>query len=227
MPPLTIRALLLLLARPRACSASSDWSAVDSLIHNFHFLPDVSFSAGNSHGRLHTFTKGKLNMQKPVILASSSKFPAALAIMGVVADPQVPLTFDTRINEVFDWWSTDPRDNRSLVTLRHLLTFTSGMVSNDFGNGRIGCLDTTPSSRAYAPASRDFSPHSICVTICLLSFTVPRCLTKPAPSKFITMGHGLPNRDRCGRITRCICNLQERWRRKQRRWRCLICCGST
>jgi hypothetical protein len=39
------------------------------------------------------------------VLASSSKFPVALAIAGVVADGT--LSFDTPIREVFDWWTQE------------------------------------------------------------------------------------------------------------------------
>ncbi|KAL1504327.1 hypothetical protein AB1Y20_010733 [Prymnesium parvum] len=104
-------------------AASSDWAAVDALIERYKFLPNVSFTAGDTTGRLHTFRRA-------------------------VADPAVPLTFDTRISDVFDWWSSDPKDNRSLVTLRHLLTFTSGLVSADFGSCGIKCMDTTSASHA-------------------------------------------------------------------------------
>eukprot|EP00308_Calcidiscus_leptoporus_P022321 CAMPEP_0119356930 /NCGR_PEP_ID=MMETSP1334-20130426/5425_1 /TAXON_ID=127549 /ORGANISM="Calcidiscus leptoporus, Strain RCC1130" /LENGTH=344 /DNA_ID=CAMNT_0007371063 /DNA_START=332 /DNA_END=1366 /DNA_ORIENTATION=- len=87
-------------------------------------------------------------MQTPNILASSSKFPAAMAIVGAVGDPDVPLTFSTRARDVFSWWATDPLDMRSDVTLHHLLTFTSGLVSADFGACGMRCLNTSNTSHA-------------------------------------------------------------------------------
>jgi len=126
--------------------ADENWTHVDELISQYAFLPDVSFTAGTAAGRLHTFQKGALNMKTPVILASSSKFPAALAIAGAVADGH--LSFDTRAYELLEWWSSAADDLRSGVTLRHLLTFTSGLVSTDFGGAGIACLDISPLSNA-------------------------------------------------------------------------------
>ena len=115
------------------------WGEVDRIIGNFSFLPHVSFSAGDASGRKHTFEKGRLTMSSRLILASSSKFPAALAIAGVVSDGI--LTFDTPIRHVFDWWTNDPSDMKYGVTLRHLLTFTSGLVSTaDPGVAGTRCL---------------------------------------------------------------------------------------
>lgn len=36
------------------------------------------------------------------------------------------LSFDDKANKYLDWWSKDPNDPRSNITLRHLLTFQSG-----------------------------------------------------------------------------------------------------
>lgn len=51
-----------------------------------------------------------------------------LAIAGTVADKF--LQFETPIREVFDWWPQHTNDSRSAITLRHLLTFTSGVTCN-------------------------------------------------------------------------------------------------
>ena len=37
------------------------------------------------------------------------------------------LTLDTRAYELLDYWTRDPADPRSRVTLRHLLSFVSGV----------------------------------------------------------------------------------------------------
>ena len=41
------------------------------------------------------------------------------------------LTFDTKANEVFPWWTKEDSDQRSMITLRHLLSFTSGFYWED------------------------------------------------------------------------------------------------
>ena len=38
------------------------------------------------------------------------------------------LSYDDLASKHLKWWATDPRDSRSRVTLRHLLTFTSGFM---------------------------------------------------------------------------------------------------
>jgi len=55
---------------------------------------------------------------------SFGKWPVAVALAGVVEEGA--LDWDTRANEVFSWWTTDKKDKRWGVTLRHLLTQTSG-----------------------------------------------------------------------------------------------------
>ena len=67
----------------------------------------MSFVAGDARGRQHSFDKGSMTLQKVLPLASSSKFPAALAIADVVQNGH--LSFDTRVADVFAWWNaTDP-----------------------------------------------------------------------------------------------------------------------
>jgi len=119
--------------------ARGQFNAVDYIIQNFRFLPNVSFSAGDVSGRKHTFEKGSLKMDAQIFMASSSKFPVAFAIAHVVHTGVGNLSFDTKASEVFDWWTAE--DARSTVTLRHLLTFTSGLVSSDFSSGGMQCLE--------------------------------------------------------------------------------------
>jgi CubicO group peptidase (beta-lactamase class C family) len=110
-------------------------------------LPDVSLSVGTVAGRVHTLEKGKLSMTTPVLLASSSKYPAAVAIAGAVQDGHI--AFETRVHTVFPWWTRDPTDSRANVTLRHLLTFTSGLISlGDAGGCNISCLNVSGASNA-------------------------------------------------------------------------------
>jgi CubicO group peptidase (beta-lactamase class C family) len=132
-----------------ATRAYSDWDVVDYLISNFSFIPSMGFSAGDASGRKHTFVKGtQVTMDTDIIMASSSKFPAAIAIAGAVVDGH--LSFDTKANEVFPWWTTDYSDVRSNVTLAHLLTFTSGMISSDFADCGTKCL-SLPNASQYDP----------------------------------------------------------------------------
>ena len=129
--------------------AQAQWDVVDQMIEKFKFLPNASFSAGDAGGRRHTFEKGSLKMDTQIIMASSSKFPAAVAVAGAVRDGH--LSFDTKVHDVFSWWTKDAKDNRSSVTLRHLLTFTSGLVSPDFAGGGVTCLSLAANATSYKP----------------------------------------------------------------------------
>ena len=122
--------------------ASADWAPVQHLMDRFAFLPKMAFTAGTTSGRPHTSTTGGFTMSTRNVMASASKFPAALAVAGAVQAKH--LGFDTPAHAVFPWWTADPADNRSAVTLRHLLTLTSGLVSDDFSSCGMPCLDISP-----------------------------------------------------------------------------------
>ena len=50
---------------------------------------------------------------------------------------------------MFSWWTRDPKDGRSAVTLRHLLSFTSGFYWKD-ASGVVPCLEGL-GSITYSP----------------------------------------------------------------------------
>jgi len=56
--------------------------------------------------------------------ASLSKWPSAVMISGLVNDGT--MSYDDKASKYLKWWATDPSDPRSAITLRHLLSFTSG-----------------------------------------------------------------------------------------------------
>ncbi|CAE7584229.1 RANGAP1 [Symbiodinium necroappetens] len=89
---------------------------------------DFSFNVGSAKGPLYTYTKGTTGMNKRLRGASLSKWPAALAIAGLVADGT--LSFDDKANKYLAWWSTDSEDPRSRITLRDLMTFQSGYTKD-------------------------------------------------------------------------------------------------
>lgn len=123
------------------------WSVVKGILEAYFPIPDMVFSAGTAEGRQFVFEKGQTTMTSQLAMASSSKFPAAMAIAGCVADGH--LTFDTKAHEIWSWWTNHPADPRSRVTLRHLLSFTSGFYWPD-ASGFVPCLGASNSS-SYTP----------------------------------------------------------------------------
>jgi len=95
---------------------------------NLNWDVDFTVNVGDKDGTLFTYTKGETDMHRRLPGASLSKWPAALTISGLVADGT--LSFDDKVNKYLDFWSKDPKDSRSDVTLRNLLTFQSGYTSD-------------------------------------------------------------------------------------------------
>jgi len=84
----------------------------------------ICFTAGDSHGRKFEMCSGMM-MNQPMWGASFGKWPLTAAIGRLVSEGKIK--FSTRVCDVFSWWTKEPDDHRSHITLSHLLTFTSGM----------------------------------------------------------------------------------------------------
>lgn len=123
------------LAAPAA--RTGDWSLVDQAILGFKNVTNMAFTVGTEYGRQHTIEKG-FAMSRRIVMASASKFPVAVSVARAVAAGH--LSFDTPAGEVFPWWTKDAGDKRSRVTLRHLLSFRSGMAIDDVAGGNVSCL---------------------------------------------------------------------------------------
>jgi len=69
---------------------------------------------------------------------------------GLVEDGTIG-SLDDKASAYVPWWTTDPRDNRSAVTLRHLLSFTSGFGSGSPGSegGNRTCMDDPKRDTTY------------------------------------------------------------------------------
>ena len=194
---------------PWSPGAADPWAPVKTILDNFQNLTDCAdcnckgchgftFTAGDSSGRKFAFEKGETTLHKRLLMASASKFPAALASMrpgiptcnvnvmtvnadhafapalstvaGAVAEGH--LSFDTRASEIFSWWSSDAADKRSGVTLRHLLSFTSGFYWEDASSGDASCMSGLTGMLLYTPeacakqiyekAPFNFAPGSTC-----------------------------------------------------------------
>lgn len=149
-------------------SNDNSWGVVRYILERYFPFENMAFSAGDASGRRFMFEKGRTRMSSELMMASASKFPAALAIARTVAEGH--LTFDTLAHEVFPWWTQDPTDRRSRVTLRHLLSFTSGYYANDAG-GTVRCMGMEPlislaysseecAREVYGRAPFEFEPGS-------------------------------------------------------------------
>jgi len=89
---------------------------------------DFSVNVGNKDGTLFTYTKGNTDMNTRLRGASLSKWPAAMTISGLVKEGI--LSYDDKVSKHLPWWTTDPQDMRSAITLRDLLSFQSGYMAD-------------------------------------------------------------------------------------------------
>jgi len=138
---------LLLFVLIRELKAEDDvWTTVRETLDGWEAMDSFSFSAGDISGRKFTYERGLTKMSTRIPVASGSKFPVGVAIGRVVASGY--LSFDTKANEVFKWWTQDESDLRSGVTLRQLLSFTSGFYSSDAA-GNMDCLTALDASVKY------------------------------------------------------------------------------
>lgn len=140
-----MKAFVLLMLRP--CLCVDNWAEVTDILQKTRLAENFAFSAGDAGGRKYTFERGSTKMSTKLLMASSSKFPVGVAIAGVVNEGH--LSFDTFAHEVWPWWTKDPCDKRSRVTLRSLLSFTSGFYAWD-PSGEVPCL-VGPAAPFYEP----------------------------------------------------------------------------
>jgi len=86
-------------------------------------------NVGDATGTLFTWESNNFSMKETRMKgASLSKWPAAVMISGLVEDGT--MAYDDPVNKYLSWWSKNETDPRSRVTLRHLLSFTSGYTKD-------------------------------------------------------------------------------------------------
>ena len=99
--------------------------------HALDFDGEFSVNVGNDHGTLFRWESPGFSSSKTRLAgASLSKWPAAIMISGLVNDGT--LSYDDKANKHIKWWTKNPLDKRSHVTLRHLLSFTSGFYDDAY-----------------------------------------------------------------------------------------------
>jgi CubicO group peptidase (beta-lactamase class C family) len=108
------------------------WQPLTALLARWRYTENFLVQVGNASGLVYEFSKGNMTSGTHVGTASTSKWPSAMALLGVVADGSID-SLDSPVNKYVPWWTRNTSDPRSHVTFRHLLSFTSG-----FGNGMPG-----------------------------------------------------------------------------------------
>lgn len=126
----------------------SAWQPLRDQLQAWKFTDSFAVTIGTAkHGRIFSYTHGDFTLHTPVETASTSKWPSAMMLVGLVHDGTIR-SLDARACEFLDWWTCDPQDQKSRVTLAHLLSFTSG-----FGTGAPGLAGKAHALGGQAPLS--------------------------------------------------------------------------
>jgi len=112
-------------------SAADPWEALHSAVEASS-LADVTVLIGTAEGELFLHEKGSSTVDQVYLLASASKWLSSLTSLRMVEEGVLSLA--DRPQDYLSWWTSDPSDPRSEVTLEQLLSFTSGF-SGDTGLG--------------------------------------------------------------------------------------------
>jgi CubicO group peptidase (beta-lactamase class C family) len=91
-------------------------------------ISDMAFSMGDSRGEIFRYEKGSTTMETRMAIASATKWVSGVTVMAVVETGVLGL--DDLASDHLDYWTTDPADNRSRITLRHLLSFVAGITGS-------------------------------------------------------------------------------------------------
>ncbi len=98
-------------------------------------LEDVTVLIGTAEGTVFAHDKGDASPDKVLALASASKWLSALITLTLAEEGVLDLA-DSPADHLA-WWTDDPNDGRSDVTLEQLLSFTSGFSG---GPSEVPCV---------------------------------------------------------------------------------------
>mmetsp|Transcript_67583 Transcript_67583/g.197799 ORF Transcript_67583/g.197799 Transcript_67583/m.197799 type:complete len:453 (+) Transcript_67583:76-1434(+) len=120
------------------------WDPLRQLLAGWEFTTEYAITVGDAkNGRLFSYESGKFNLNTRIPTGSTSKWPSAMMFAGLVNDGTVS-SLDDPVYKYLPWWTQDPKDLRSTVTFRMLLSFTSG-----FGDGHPGEEANTRAARQW------------------------------------------------------------------------------
>jgi len=104
-------------------SSRDPWKLVGEVLERQPFLNDCAITVGNET-RLYAYIKGNITMEQSIMVQSSTKMVSSTIFMKLYQDGKMSL--EDYVYDYIDWWTRDTNDSRSLVQIKHLLTFTSG-----------------------------------------------------------------------------------------------------
>jgi CubicO group peptidase (beta-lactamase class C family) len=114
---------------------ADEWDEVRAAIDAAPITFGCHVLVGDSDNEaLFTHQKGLYRWDSSVSIFSASKWLSGTAMLRAVREGQIGL--DDFAHQHLEYWTTDPSDSRSAVTLRHLLGFTSGFSGGNSCSGK-------------------------------------------------------------------------------------------
>jgi serine-type D-Ala-D-Ala carboxypeptidase/endopeptidase len=120
------------------------WAPLRKQLDGWQFTNNFAVNVGDETGPLFSYSHGNLTVHTPVLTFSTSKWPMAMMVLGLVADGTIA-SLDDRVNKYLKWWSNSTDELKSRITVRQLLSFTSGFGGGSAGSEELTntCMDNT------------------------------------------------------------------------------------
>eukprot|EP01065_Artemidia_motanka_P042080 TRINITY_DN557_c0_g1_i1.p1 TRINITY_DN557_c0_g1~~TRINITY_DN557_c0_g1_i1.p1 ORF type:complete len:409 (+),score=122.01 TRINITY_DN557_c0_g1_i1:81-1307(+) len=122
-----------------AGAAGDKWAPLRTLVEGWAFTDDFVVTVGTvrdgKHEQLFAHEHGQMKLDSRIGTGSTSKWPMAMTMVGVVNSGAIS-SLDDPVHKYVSWWTSNSSDLRSRVTLKHLLSFTSGFGAMD-GHGAV------------------------------------------------------------------------------------------
>jgi len=121
-------------AAPVTPDPGDPWGDVTSALE-VHPVADLALVVGDASGERFRFEKGTFRITDEHAIASASKWLTGATVITLVE--QGLMSLDDQPQDYLSYWTDDPNDPRSRITLEQLLSFTSGFHRSP---GQAGCI---------------------------------------------------------------------------------------
>jgi serine-type D-Ala-D-Ala carboxypeptidase/endopeptidase len=125
---------------PVSPAAADKWAAVKMELDNFS-VANAALIVGNGTGVRLRYEKGIFKLTDTHLVASASKMMSGLTILKLVDEGRLSLSDNPQ--KYLTYWTSDPADPRSRITLGQLLAFTSGFNTTDTPSNCVSNATTT------------------------------------------------------------------------------------
>jgi CubicO group peptidase (beta-lactamase class C family) len=128
--------------RPPHHHNATTWGPLQKALDGWLLTENFGLVVGNASGKpLLEYTHGNFSLHTVVETASTSKWPIAMMFAGMVDDGTIS-SLDALASDFVPWWSKDTScqnasacDAKGNITVRQLLSFTSGFDDGDTAGG--------------------------------------------------------------------------------------------